>query len=176
MKKTHNVREGKPKTASLRRKAFALALCVSLWLAGGSVAGAAQLWIDPSNNVVYTDGVPPVAPSPAVGGTATDKTLSVTGGDWSGWGIVGGKGSNEDVIGYTLNLTNVSNLVAATGGYNKKSESPKATDYNTVKIANSSVGTVIGGYTSGDERRNAMHNTVILTDVDVESDVWRLVQ
>ena len=36
MKKTHNVLGGKRKNASVRRKAFALTLCVSLWLAGGA--------------------------------------------------------------------------------------------------------------------------------------------
>ncbi len=43
MKKHHDVHGGTRKTASHRRKELALALCVSLWMAGGSVASAGQL-------------------------------------------------------------------------------------------------------------------------------------
>ncbi|MBQ4422300.1 MAG: hypothetical protein II880_04360, partial [Schwartzia sp.] len=40
MKKNHNAHGGTRKGASHRRKELALALCVSLWMAGGSVAAA----------------------------------------------------------------------------------------------------------------------------------------
>ena len=44
MKKTHNVQgNGTRKGAFRRKKELALALCVSLWMAGGSVAGATEV-------------------------------------------------------------------------------------------------------------------------------------
>ena len=47
--KCHNVRGGTRKTASHRRKELALALCVSLWMAGGSVAGARDTTVTDTN-------------------------------------------------------------------------------------------------------------------------------
>ena len=72
------------------RKAQAtLALAVSLWTATGGVASAdGRLYIDAHNNqqvTIYNSDLPTGYEnnvSPAVGQTAGDKTLTVTG-DWS---------------------------------------------------------------------------------------------
>ena len=45
MKKHHDVHGGTRKSAFRRRKELALALCVSLWMAGGGVAGAENIYI-----------------------------------------------------------------------------------------------------------------------------------
>ena len=157
MKKTQNVREGTRKGASRKKKELALALCVSLWMAGGSVALAGDLYIDAADNKVKASTAVPVEPSPAVGSTATDKTLSVTGGDWSNWYIYGGK-ANGALSGYTLELNNAQNIFYAHGG--RVNGDGNATG-NTVTIKNSTVFQgVYGGIVGGDG--NATGNIVNL--------------
>ena len=103
MKKMQNVREGTRKGAFRRKKELALALCVSLWMAGGGVAGATEylyLNADDNNTITPTSGW---VTTPTWDSTA--QTLSVTGGDWSTDWTNFKAGSNQN-RNYKLNLSN----------------------------------------------------------------------
>lgn len=65
MKKTQNVREGTRKGGFRRKKELALTLCVSLWMAGGGVAGAyGAVYINADTHYVVRDGVNAVPGTP----------------------------------------------------------------------------------------------------------------
>ena len=125
MKKHHDVHGGTRKSAFRRRKELALALCVSLWMAGGGVAGAENIYID-ENATIQGDayGATGAVVNSALDTTTTPatKTLSVTGGDWqNSWRIFGGYNSSIDhpapLHGYTLMLKGVLNPTDVYGAY-----------------------------------------------------------
>ncbi len=102
MKKTHNVqRNGTRKGGFRRKKELALALCVALWLAGGSVEGAKALYIDSSGAAHPASGYP----GATVTVTDNNKTLNVSGGKW-GTEWTRFKAGNNKLSGYTLNMSN----------------------------------------------------------------------
>ena len=156
MKKMQNVREGTRKGASRRKKELALALCVSLWMAGGSVAGATQyLYLNADNdNAINTTSGWVTTPT----WDSTAQALSVTGGDWSGWNIYGGKSSTKALTGYRLTLTGVT-VDYAWGAYTEQ-EGAAASD-NFITLDRSTATIVYGGQTTSG---STVHNTVTLTD------------
>ena len=109
MKKTHNVRGGTRKGTFLtKKKAAALALCVSLWIAGGGVASTAAarkalyligegdyVTISPSSG--YPEGA-------TVTVTDNNDTLNVNGGTWSDWYSFSAGMLPRDMVGGGLTL------------------------------------------------------------------------
>ncbi|MBE6095671.1 MAG: autotransporter outer membrane beta-barrel domain-containing protein [Schwartzia succinivorans] len=155
MKKMQNVREGTRKGASLRKKELALALCVSLWMAGGSVAGATTVTVTDvgdtnglglykytgSFQVYYING-------------ATDCVLNIKGGSSPSKKFAATFiAENGNVSNNTLNMTGGSvdhiygGYVLGTGDAN----------YNTVNLLGGSINKVYGGITEGG---NAKNNTI----------------
>ena len=160
---------GTRKGASRRRKELALALCVSLWIAGGSVAGAADpadLYLDADDNITPASGYPAQATVEKPAGTT--KTLSVTGGFWNGWNIYGGYDNSGwmDLKGYTLTLKGA-NIIGNVYGA-KTGEWVKG---NSVTLNNSATvnGSVYGGYSNAND---ASDNSVTLNGASVTDNVY----
>ena len=156
MKKTHDVHGGTRKNAFLRKKELALALCVSLWMAGGGVAGAERIYIDVNGNLQVDVGAPDTY-------TQSGTTLSVTGGDWTDWYIYGGYGYSQTEIenfdGYHLTLSNVQNMADVRGAYSQNGDVTN----NYVDVTDcTGKGRVRGGESSAG---NATDNHVTLTNV-----------
>ena len=145
--------------ASRSKKQAALALCVSLWMAGGSVAGATEylyLNADDNNTITPTSGW---VTTPTWDSTA--QALSVTGGDWSAWFIYGGKATGTvNLEGYHLTLSKVQNM----GNIYGASTTGSAT--NNYVTATDCTGTrcIYGGQGTGNGG-NATGNHVTLTNV-----------
>lgn len=120
------------------RKAAALALCVSLWMAGGSVAGATEVTVENVNNpsgLAQTSGY-------IVYGIdeATGCILNITGGD-STKNFAASVNGGDVLSGNTVNMTGgkVMNLSGAYAG-------TRSAKYNTVNMEGSSAsGGVYGG-------------------------------
>ncbi len=152
----------------------ALALAVSLWMANGSVASATagghQLYLDDDNGSIrhyenYNSHTEIAYPGGATV-TASGKTLSVTGGDWSGWELNGGyyRSSARALSGYRLNVsgtTNGNSIVGAWADYSGGDVTDNhLTIGNSTGIGKADSGLfVAGGYTSSG---NAASNTVTI--------------
>ena len=149
------------------RKALALSLCVSLWMAGGSVASAElpihSVYIDADkNNALHIDAG---APADAVKQGADGVSLTVTG-DWPTgtefWRFYGGNSSTKLVDGYTLILDGAKNVNTVYGGYSPNQTDKIAVSNNTVILKNSSTtGDVNGGYA---DDGGAFNNQVTMID------------
>ena len=188
---------GTCKGASTRKKELALALAVSLWMAGGSVASAAPnaLFLrtrdedklaayDYYSPIPFSYGDAAIALCPAgseIAYSSAEKTLTITGGDWSGWGyIAGGNTSNYqdaytggDVVGYHLTLTNVTKAKDVYGAYTGMSGDAK-NNWLVVSGTNAAkteiTRTAVGGRSS---KGDATGNHVELVHVQVSgSDSW----
>ena len=90
MKKTHNVqRNGTRKGGFRRKKELALALCVSLWIAGGGVASTAAarkaLYLTGEGDYVTISPSSGYPEGATVTVTDNNDTLNVNGGTWSDW-------------------------------------------------------------------------------------------
>ena len=115
--KHRNVRGGgdaclKFASSAKNKKYAALALCVSLWMAGGSVEAVERLYLNADadgNPIAATDDYPVGVTAPEKTG---DKELTVKGSNpnaldrWNSWYIYGGRG-NGAIDGYSLILENV---------------------------------------------------------------------
>ena len=152
-----DVRPGKGK------KAAALALAVSLWIAGGSVALAGNsIWINADRgDKVLTDPseqVLPVTPDPAYGHST--KILTIPGGNWGEWNLYGGYTStSRDLNGYSLILDGIQGnpirlCVGARGPKDISNSSLRITNKSQITLllkggaltgAHSSGGNVTGG-------------------------------
>ena len=165
MKKMQNVREGTRKNAS-RKKELALALCVSLWMAGGSVASArGSLYINADTQQVTAENAdPPVVPSPAVGSTATNKTLTVTGGDWSGdsWSIYGGYSRTQSVSGYNLILDGVTGVNQVRGAKSSTGSFDGTATGSSVTLIDSTINNILGGESNNSAMDQVTGNTLYL--------------
>ncbi|MBE6106637.1 autotransporter outer membrane beta-barrel domain-containing protein [Anaerovibrio lipolyticus] len=133
----------------------ALALAVSLWIAGGSMASA-SLYIDATDNIVK-GSVGSGTAVPNLGEAAADKTLTVTGNVLSVvevyGGLVGGNSSSGEAKGYHLIINNAK--VATAMGARSNHTSRNLVEGNFLKISNSSVGEVRGGSSKfGDAKNN----------------------
>lgn len=152
----------------------ALALAVSLWIGGTGVAMAGgHVYLNADNNVEYDQATQPPAGATVA---SSGKMLTITGGDWSGWNIFGGK-SSGDCTGYTLMLNGIrttSGGGAVYGGLSSNNTQYKATS-NTIILngcqfkgsvyGSVSASTPIGGDYHGD-------STVSLTDSTITDDVY----
>ena len=150
--KCHNVRGGARKGASRnQKKAAALALCVSLWMAGGSVASAGELYLnvelsntlydDGSGNPANVDDIMSTTGATSITGSGT-QTLSITGGDnWNAmWNFYGGYAANgSSVDGYRLELTNVHQTTTGIAWVWGGKSNQSYTTNNTVTVYRSSV-------------------------------------
>lgn len=85
-------------------------------MATGGVASAASIYLDPTYDDEIYISPPETLDTLPAGATATKpvgtaKTLSVTGGNWSGWDIRGSySASAAPLDGYTLTLSGVENV------------------------------------------------------------------
>ncbi|MBQ1647146.1 MAG: hypothetical protein II047_01545, partial [Bacteroidales bacterium] len=137
-----------------RKAQAALALAVSLWIANGGVASAdGRLYIDADNHqqvTIYNSDLPTGYEnnvSPAVGQTAGDKTLTVTG-DWS--------------------LTTLHDMLTFYGGYSSpQNSSPQNVEGYTLVLDHATVEYAYGGYA---DMGDAINNTVFMTD----STAWKV--
>ncbi len=165
MKKKHNAHGGTRKGAS-HKKELALALCVSLWMAGGSVAAArGSLYINANTQQVTTESAdPPVVPSPAVGSTATNKTLTVTGGDWSGdsWSIYGGYSITQSVSGYNLILDGVTGVNQVRGAKSSTGSFDGTATNSSVTLIDSTINNILGGESNNGAMDQVTGNTLYL--------------
>ena len=178
---------------------MALALAVSLWIAGmgsASAGSVSRVYVDvDNNNAVYIDTGALDTVTPSIGPTTS---LTVTG-DWNAlgeWYINGGRSYLGTVNGYKLVLDNAKAYSVfggwsnATGGnveYNiltiknnsyveqelKGGSSDKGyAKYNQVEIVNSTTDCgVYGGFTASGGG-DASNNTVILTNSTVNGSVY----
>ena len=156
MKKNHSVHGGGTrKNASRRKKELALALCVSLWMAGGSIAEAANIYIDTMGNLQIEAGVVPTEP------VHNGKYLTITGGNWNQWGISGGADVDKSLSGYHLTLTGaVIGVVPVRGAY---TEGDADVTNNYVDVTDcTGKGRIRGGESL---KGNATDNHVTLTNV-----------
>ena len=162
-----------------RKAQAALALAVSLWIANGGVASAdGRLYIDADNHqqvTIYNSDLPTGYEnnvSPAVGQTAGDKTLTVTG-DWSLTTLhdtltfYGGysspqNSSQQNVEGYTLVLDHAV-VGSAYGGYADKGNAIN----NTVYMTDSTAGNVLGGYGKAGPYDRVTGNTLNLSGANI---------
>ncbi len=160
MKKTHDVHGGTRKNAFLRKKELALALCVSLWMAGGGVAGAKRIYIDANETLHVEGGAAPTEP------VHNGKYLTITGGNWDQWGISGGAAWHESLSGYHLTLTGaVIGEVPVRGAY---AEGDVDVTNNYVDVTDcTGKGRIRGGESS---EGNATDNHVTLTNVILSGD------
>ena len=171
-----------------------MALAVSLWIAGGSVASAADMLFlrttDGDQLAAYTDpltfdyGNYAIARRPAgseIAYNSAQKTLTVTGGDWSGWRSISGgdktatySDSNDlgNVEGYHLTLTGVMKAGDVYGAHTTKGAAKNnwlvvsGTNAAKTEITRTAVG---GRSSTGD----ATGNHVELTHVQVSgSNSW----
>ena len=143
MKKTQNVREGTRKGASRRRKELALALCVSLWMAGGSVAGATEMTV--TNVATAATGNPAgLAENGHTYGIneATGCVLNITGGTDDMKNFSASVWSTSNVSNNTLNMEGGS-VSQIYGGM--LYGAGNATN-NTVNLKGGGVSIVFGGY------------------------------
>ena len=132
-----------------------MALAVSLWIAGGSMASAGIVYIDANDNIVNGSISATATAVPGIGNLASDKILTLTGDLLTG-NYYGGFG-NGAVNSYQLILDNANiSYGYAIGGY---STATNNAENNVVKIKNSNVAWVLGGMSS---YGNAKKNTVEL--------------
>ena len=172
--KHQNVHGGGTALRAVSRKKYAaLALCVSLWMAGGSVAGANALYLnaDPpsvSNTLYAVEGINggPVNDIDALESsrgatdiTSSGKKLTVTGGDWPSWDIYGGRSQYglNNLEGYHLTLSGVQNAGNIYGAYTAQGN---ATNNHVTLNGGSAGGFVYGGYSAS--KGDANYNTVTI--------------
>ena len=188
MKKHQNVHGGAALRAiSRKKKELALALCVSLWMAGGSVALAEYLFLRTTNGDqlaafehpdTFFYGDDAIARRPAgseIAYNSAQKTLTITGGDWSSWGYISGGDTNNymdnytggDVVGYHLTLTNVTkakNVYGACTGTSGDAKNNWLVVSGTNAAKTEITETAVGGSSS---KGNATGNHVELAHVQV---------
>ncbi|MBR5163437.1 MAG: hypothetical protein IKW79_05390, partial [Schwartzia sp.] len=143
MKKQRNVHGGETRKGAFPGKKYAaLALCVSLWMAGGSVASAKDLYLDENNQPKYVSGSKPEGATVESSGT----TLTVTGGNWNSWYIFGCKNDSAPLSNYILNINNITNVNYVYGAY---AETKAERNEVTLNGRNIQANNVYGGYVKG---------------------------
>ena len=172
MNKTQNAHERKRKTASRRKKELALALAVSLWMAGSGVASAAGiLYLDASNNDEIWRSNSTLPSNPIKDG----KTLTVTGGTWTDWSIYGGSYSSfsENLMkDYTLNLNRIESEKASDQAQGARTGSGSGASGNRLNMTGSVFkGYVYGAYVYGSNSGNVTNNHVTIKGSTVGSTV-----
>ena len=172
MNKTQNAHERKRKTASRRKKELALALAVSLWMAGSGVASAAGiLYLDASNNDEIWRSNSTLPSNPIKDG----KTLTVTGGTWTDWSIYGGSYSSfsENLMkDYTLNLNGIESEKASDQAQGARTGSGNGASGNRLNMTSSVFkGYVYGAYVYGSNSGNVTNNHVTIKGSTVGSTV-----
>ena len=165
------------KDGFIHRGQVALTLAMALWIAGGGVASAyPKLYIDvdAGGKVTAIDSDPVTTPTPAVGNTATKKTLTVKDGDWTSWNIYGGYSTATNVTGYSLTLDGVKGSAFNAGGGYVDQASGKIAENNTLTLKNSHAGDVYGGcfYGVGNSTGDSNDNTVNLDHSMVDGSVY----
>lgn len=152
MKKTQNVREGTRKGASRRKKELALALCVSLWTAGGSVARAN------SGGVITTIGNI-TAYVGSLGGSGNTVVFDDKSGTFSGVNSVyGGRATAGDASGNTVTIGG--NVSLSRNVFGGRSEDNDAT-WNTLTINSGTITDVIYGGRAG-AGKSAFWNKIVI--------------
>lgn len=163
MKKTQNVREGTRKNASLRKKELALALCVSLWMAGGSIASAGLTTTVTDKNAspghdVY--GNNNGALDHYESHQTTDNTITVQLTEKSLRNVYGAREENNanPIRNNTVNIKS-GEMISVYGGYTESNS--VAVINNTVNIYGGTIANdVYGGYAKTGLGTSATGNTV----------------
>ena len=163
------------KNSKLRRKnlgektAAALAIAISLWLAGGGVALAGgNLYIDrDDDNKLRREGdqLPSGAMvSPVIGSSTT--TMTVKGGEWYDWYFCSGDAgeAEHDVKNYTADLSNLKGRITVHGGNIKHNAEVSGNLVRGTNIDTEGLicGGVMGVYGKG------LNNTILLTESKVQ--------
>ncbi|SHE39187.1 autotransporter outer membrane beta-barrel domain-containing protein [Schwartzia succinivorans] len=147
-----------------RKAQAALALAVSLWIAGGGVAGANasyELYLNDADTPTFTGTLPPGVTAEKRFDSSGKPYFYVSCGEWNTdtalWYICGGYESSGS--GYTLQVENFvktnDSYLKLYGAYRGNSENG-----NTVYVKNSTVGATYGRY-SNNGSGPASNNTVI---------------
>lgn len=167
------------KNSKLRRKkpggktAAALAIAVSLWLAGGGVALAGgDLYIDrdDDNKLIRNgDKIPSGATvSPDIGSSTT--TMTVKGGEWYDWYFCSGDTgeAEHDVKNYTADLSSLKGRITVHGGNIKHNAEVSGNLVRGTNIDTEGLicGGVMGVYGQG------LNNTILLTESKVQGGVF----
>ena len=152
MKMHKNVHGGTRKNASRKKKELALALCVSLWMAGGSVAGAAGTVTIDTEPVSYDDtGEGYTIDQSYILLNSGYNQLNVTGGTWGAKGVVTGfcAGYTTEAVnpranpsGYSLSVTGALNLTKPFdfyGAYGEETTDGTTISGNAVNIDHGSI-------------------------------------
>lgn len=171
-----------------RKAQAALALAVSLWMANGAVASAAEpaeVYLNANDSdtliMIDADGNPATPPAGATV-TKAGKTLTVTGGTWNDcYTFVGGfrdEDPDSDTNGYTLTLSGVTLKQMAGGVTGASSEQEGDVSHNRLILENvtakDGMWAFVGGNASANSAKtgNAEYNTVSIKNSELWGGVW----
>lgn len=168
-----------------RKTQTALALAVSLWMANGAVASAAEpvsVHLDANDNdtlVMIDEDDNPATPPAGATVTNSGKTLTITGGTWndavSFVGAFRENGPDIDTKGYTLTLSGVTLAQKETGGIAAASSTAEGdVSHNHLILDNVTAKGGMWAFSGGQNPNNsqktgnAEYNTVSIKN----SDLW----
>ena len=171
--------KGHGKGSFVHKGKAALALAVSLWMAGGSVEASRdpimlylgvnnELTVQDASNIYTGDEAKAKCPAGATV-TYSGKVLNVAGGDWmkGNWSICSGYSLSNDVKDYKLTIDNKATVCGAHGGY-ARSDGDASGNYLTLNNSVAEADIYGGRADSG----NATNNHVSLTDSTAKASVY----